>query len=74
MRRNTVNLQTTSFSGSTMGPRLTATSSLRLVFFGPAKRPYISLLKKPLMRSAFNTANGHIIKSQTEKSLIISPR
>ena len=46
MRRNTVDLQTTSFSGSTMEPRLTATSSLRFVFFGSAKRPYISLLKK----------------------------
>ena len=46
MRRDTVDLQTTSYSGSTMEPRLTATSLLRLVFFGPAKRPYISLLKK----------------------------
>ena len=30
--------------------------------------------KKPLMWSPVNMANGHVLKSQTIESLIISPR
>ena len=60
---------------STVEPRLTFTSLLRPVFLSPVKRPCINfLIKKALLQSPVNTANGHILKSQTVESLIILPR
>ena len=44
-------------------------------FFQPGKTATDFLIKKPLsMQSPVNTANGHILKSQTVESLIIYVR
>ena len=50
----------------------TITSLLRPLFSWPSKTAIHFLIKKnPLMQSPVNTANGHILKSQTVKSLIM---
>ena len=64
---------------STVEPRLTATSVIRSphyhgqCFLAWQKGNTISYKKPSLIRSPVNTANGHILKSQTVQSFIISP-
>ena len=69
------------FKGFTVELRLTATSVIRSpryngqFFLTRRKGHTISFKKKPsLIRSPVNTANGHILKSQTVQSLMFSPR
>ena len=52
---------------TTMEPRLTAS------FFRPGKTAIHFPRKKPVNVVTINTANGHILKSRTVESLIISP-
>ena len=53
-----------------------ATSVIRSPrYYSQTAAPYFFWLKKkPLIRSPVNTANGHILKSQTVESFIILPR